>query len=937
MAAHIQGISCPAILAERTATLHPFVKFSTMSRHSRFFSILYSAITPFLKKTGLATICGLCLLVSSAGAETSVFIATNGSDANPGTLEKPFASVRRAQEEIRRLRSEKPNETLGIVFRGGIYYLEEPIRLTPEDGGSESGPVVYRPHAGEQVILSGGRAIGTFKQTAPNRWETTIPEVAAGDWYFSQLYVNSRRAKRTLLPRNGYYTVAKPMTPTTGTNPDRFVYGDAPFDPNWKNLGDVEINTFHKWTMDHLRMRSVDPAKKIVTFTGPTHSYDQASLDQTTYYRIENVYEELKEPGDWYLDRKTGVLTVLVKPGFDLNRATVIAPKLERLVSLDGDYKEKKQVANVTFKNLTFAHTGWTTPEKGAGFPQADVNLDGTVTMTAARKITLDTCIVRHTGCYGIDVSDGSSDINLVRCELFDLGAGGIKIGPSRLGGDDTLKYVTDVKVTDCLIAHGGRVHAEGVGVWIGHANHCTVEHNAIYDFYYSGVSVGWKWGWGESPAHHNRIAWNHIHTIGQGVLNDMAGIYTLGESPGTVLVGNRIHDVRRTNYGGWGIYFDQASRFILAEDNIVYRTQDGAFHQHWGKECTVRKNVFAFSENGLIAISNLQESGPLAFEENVFLMDKENLWEKDQLRDDTTFKHNLYWRLDGKEPRFFGSRTLEQWKTDKEPDAVVVSPGFVNPKGDDFTLAGNSPAVMLLGFRPDDKRKAGRLTPQNLTANLGTPDRVFPPGIPAENILRNQIIDEDFETYEPGDRYLDMTAETFKESICLVTDAASANDGKRSLIFKKGTDSKFPWQPHLHKYIHYDSGTIHASFDLRVEESARVAWEMRDWRRDKFGGGYKTGPQITVGPDGKLTSHGKEIAKLPFGRWVTVDVVFRTEEGKSGTFTLTVTVPGEEPKRQAISVQPGFEMATWYGFSSHGDPGTVFYVDNIKLRRESP
>ncbi|HMI05418.1 MAG TPA: right-handed parallel beta-helix repeat-containing protein, partial [Pedobacter sp.] len=223
-----------------------------------------------------------------------------------------------------------------------------------------------------------------------------------------------------------------------------------------------------------------------------------------------------------------------------------------------------------------------------------------------------------------------------------------------------------------------------------------TVSHNEIADFRYTGVSVGWVWGYGNSPAKRNKIIYNHIHHLGWGLLSDMGGVYTLGPSEGTVVSNNTIHDIYSYGYGGWGLYTDEGSTGILEENNLVYNCKSSGFHQHYGKGNVIRNNIFALQIKAQLQATRVEEHRSYSFTNDIIYFNSGKLGENNWGKVNAALDSNIYW--DTRNPAM---------KVDKEKNSLVADPKFADLPAYDFAIR-NKKAIKSIGFKPFDYTKAG-------------------------------------------------------------------------------------------------------------------------------------------------------------------------------------------------------------------------------------
>ncbi len=643
-----------------------------------------------------------------------------------------------------------------VTLKAGEYRLDKTLVID-----ARHSDCTIRGATGGKTILSGARIVTSWRDEGNGLWSATVPWVSSRRDGFHHIVVNGVCRERAKAPDEGYFTAPDRRAPEYAgvgwmdweylSDKHRVAVERADAHPEWK-LADADVVFYHFWNDSHAVPSAFEVDNDGKAWLRLSKSVRLSPCK--ALWRIENSLDVCNQPGEWVLAYSEKRLYYRPCEGEDMRKAVVEVPFLATLVRIEG-------AKNIRFENIVFADSRFELSEDDRNDHQAAYSTGAAIELVRSEGCAFERCTATRTDAYAFAVEDGSRGTRIRRCSLEHLGAGGVQISGGGCGwayatltGEtfhtedlpDPKTIVSDTEISDCTISDYGRYFAAGVGVLSRYAEKTAVVHNEICGGYYTGVSLGWSWGYHFTGLGGNTVAFNHIHDIGRGVLSDMGAVYTLGSQPGTLIANNVIHGVDARVYGGWGIYNDEGSSGITIENNLVYDTKYACYNLHYGRDIVIRNNVFAGGKNEQLALAIREKAVSLAFYNNIVwwregrlmtgawadtrpyefqwfgngarkmhrrtqgcLLDYNLYFNPGKAEADVTFGADYKYFENGGWPTYKGETDFAGWRErfKKDVHSLYADPLFVDPAKNDFRLKDGSPAFAL-GFRPIDFREVG-------------------------------------------------------------------------------------------------------------------------------------------------------------------------------------------------------------------------------------
>lgn len=558
-------------------------------------------------------------------------VSPTGSDSGDGSGARPFATLPRAQAAVRAL-----NKAHSVTVRlaDGVYRLATPLRFGIEDGGQDGYVVRWEAAPNARPVISGGAPITGWRQADAARdiWVADIPRGADP----RQIWVNDRLAHRADVeaPRRAFAF---------------HDWGIEIVDPAWRFLADLpdqgrmEVENTGFFTDRRARVERIVGDRILLAQPGWRNNligYDTFARPvsgQRARFFIANALAFVRAGGDWWADPAQGKLYYKPRAGERVADSQVVMPRLEALVSIAG--RPGQPVRDLQFSGIGFQHTSWLAPSSAEGYAsqQSGSYLAGevpdypaepvrdcswgcwtfermrnhwrqqpaAVQVAAAARVLFEKVEFAHLGQIALGVGNDASanlsgmaletrSIEVVRSRFHDLAGGAIMVGgvsPQAHHPSRPDQAVRDIVIRDNVIEGVSQVYREQAAILVTYATAALILRNDVSSAPYDGIDVGWGWGVNDPGGNTAYMSLNRGYYDQPGnILYDTPTILR-----DTVILGNRVHGVKRWFPDGGAIYHLSADPGALIAENHVYDVPGGigVYLDEGSRYVTVRDNVF--------------------------------------------------------------------------------------------------------------------------------------------------------------------------------------------------------------------------------------------------------------------------------------------------------------------------------------------------------
>jgi len=705
----------------------------------------------------------LNMLATLAAATTAAdfYLSPKGSDQWSGTLAEPdaqkndgpFASLERARDAVRELKQKKAGDIV-VLIRGGNYALDQTVVFGLEDAGQKEASITYAAYADETPIFSSGKQVSGWKKltTAP----AGLPQASLGKVQVAD--VSGRFL--TLYDADGLL----PRARSTGFIPTKDGKRDTLHFPkgaikNWSNIGDVEVvvRPHHAWIVNILPLSSVNEEKGVArTSTDATYAMNPLHFLKTTKSCfVENVLEELDEPGEWVLNTKEGKLYLWPR-----NDSAVFTPQLTEFIRIEGkiDKMGAKDIAvkNLTFRGLSFQHgERYEIAKDDAGLQHDWEMLDkanALVRLRGAENCRIEQCHFAHSGSGAIRLDLHAQENVISGNHIEHIGGTGILLAGYGPGTKDVNRKNT---VYNNHIHHTGRIYSHSPGIMVWQSGENRVANNLIHHTPYTGLIISgcmtefFSKGNGRElgrtlrrhemtglpkkatleqvrpylHTHDNVFEYNEIHHAME-LLGDGNAIYIRGAGAGNVIRRNYVHHLVAPMIMQAAIRTDGGQMDTFITENLVYKCTSQGILMKLNNHCennivadiiapprgyylslregpltgaTIKRNIFYSSTTECTFIDELPPRKAHGTEDRR----GRALAKSSQAETD----HNIYFCA--ADPTLSDAMLAKQQQDKVDMNSKATDPLFVDPANGDFRFKPNSPALKM-GVVPLDLSKVG-------------------------------------------------------------------------------------------------------------------------------------------------------------------------------------------------------------------------------------